>query len=271
MLAAAFLWLAWGAGVVALLAPRPAGLTLVRIVAPAFAVLAIVAAVSDDASTLVAGGAIAGTLAASALVADPSFALACANGIVYGDERRYPLRTPPALYLAPLPLARVAAAAGPVAGPLLLANGNIAWGFAALAVGVPLAIAAIRLLHVLARRWFVLVPAGVVLVDPMTLADPVLVVRRQLRALAPAPATEPVAEGATDLRLGATLGTLALALDGAVDVVLRGRARKPDETVQPSALVVAVTARDDLLLASAARRSGTQAAASPPPSTTSPS
>ena len=43
--AAALLWLAWGAGVVALLAPRPAGVTAIRVIAPTFAVLGIVVAV----------------------------------------------------------------------------------------------------------------------------------------------------------------------------------------------------------------------------------
>jgi hypothetical protein len=269
VLGAVFLWLAWGAGVVALLAPRPAGLTIVRVIAPAFGLLAIVALARDDASTLSAIGAVAGTVAASALVAEPVLALASANGIVYGDERRFPLRTPPALYLGPVPVARAAVAAGPVTGPLLLADGELLWGLVALALGFPLALLAFRSLQELARRWFVLVPAGVVVVDPMTLADPVLVVRRRVRVLGPRPATDPVAEDVADLRLGATLGTLLVGLDGSIDVVRRGRGRRPDQTVQPEGLLVAVAARRELL-ATAARRRAAHAAAMPPPSSASP-
>src|SRR5918996_2267116 len=40
--AEAFLWAAWAITLIALLAPRPIGLTVVRIVAPSFAVLAAV-------------------------------------------------------------------------------------------------------------------------------------------------------------------------------------------------------------------------------------
>jgi hypothetical protein len=93
----------------------------------------------------------------------------------------------------------------------------------------------------------VLVPAGIVVVDEMTLADPVLVVQRQLRALVPRAATTPLAPGTVDLRLGATLGTVELCLDESLAVVRSGRGRRPDETVQPSGLVVAVIARRELL------------------------
>jgi len=270
VLGAAFLWLAWGAGLVALLAPRPVGLTVVRVVAPAFAALAIVAAAWGDASTTVALFAVVGTLAASALVADPAVAIASANGIAYGDERRFPLRTPPALYLAPLPLARAVAAAGPVTGPLLLADGQVLWGLVALAVGIPATALAARSLQVLARRWLVLVPAGLVVADPMTLADPVLVVRRRLRALAAVPATRPPDEGTIDLRLGATFGTLLVGLDGTIDIVRSASGRRPDETLRPSALLVAIAGRGELLEA-ATRRATAQAATMPPPSSASPS
>src|SRR5215510_1128677 len=100
VVAAILLWLAWGVGLVALLAPRPTGITAIRVVAPTFAVLGIVVAVTSDTSALAATGAIVATLVAAALVADPAVALAAANAIAYGDERRYPLRVPPALYLA---------------------------------------------------------------------------------------------------------------------------------------------------------------------------
>jgi hypothetical protein len=268
--AIAFLWLAWGAGLVALLAPRPSALTAVRVIAPAFVVLAVAAAVADDASTAAALGAVVGTAAAAAAVADPAVALASANGIAYGDERRHPLRTPPALYLAPLPVARALAAAGPVVGPLLLADGEVVRGIVALAVGAPLAVLALRSLQVLAHRWLVVVPAGLVVADPMTLSDPVLATRRQLRAVRRRPATAPLDVHTADLRLGATLGTVEIVLDGALDVVRRGRRARPDETVRPASIVVAVAARDELLALLASRARASQAAM-PPPSNAGPS
>ena len=48
----------------------------------------------------------------------------------------------------------------------------------ALAIGVPAAALIARLVHQLSRRWVVLVPAGLVVADPLTLTDPVLFVRK---------------------------------------------------------------------------------------------
>jgi hypothetical protein len=57
-----------------------------------------------------------------------------------------------------------------------------------LGAGVPVAWLFLRALHGLSRRWLVFVPAGVVLHDPVSLADPVLFQRKQIEALRPAPA-----------------------------------------------------------------------------------
>jgi hypothetical protein len=46
----------------------------------------------------------------------------------------------------------------------------------------------LRALHGLSRRWVVFVPAGVVLHDPITLADPVLFPKQTIDALRLAPA-----------------------------------------------------------------------------------
>jgi hypothetical protein len=259
---ATLLFLAWGVGVVALLAPRPTGVTAIRVVAPTFAVLAVLSAVTGDASTLAAAGGAAGAVAAAVLVSDPAVALAAANAIAYGDERRYPLRVPPALYLAPVPLARAAVAAGLACGPLLLADGTYLAGAIVLLIGVPLAWFAARSLQTLVRRWFVLVPAGIAIVDEMTLADPLLFVRRTIRGVRARAGTAEIPDGVVDLRLGATLGTVVLATDGTVDVVRVSRGGRRSETSRPEGLLVTLAGRADLLA-----RVGQ--AAMPPPSTRS--
>jgi hypothetical protein len=271
IVATVVLWAAWGTGLVALLAPRPVGLTIVRTIAPAFAALAIAGAIWDEASTLTALGAVASALTAAVLVADPAVAVASANGIAYGDELRHPLRTPPALYLGPIPAARALVVGGTVAGPLLLADGQLAWGLVALVAGLVLASLALRSLQTLARRWLILVPAGLVVLDPMTLADPVLIVRRQLRALREVDATGPLDAGALDLRLGATLGSVEVVLDRSLDVVRRGGRGRGGDTVHPASMVVAVAAPRALIDASSARRRVRGQAAMPPPSSASPS
>jgi hypothetical protein len=72
-------------------------------------------------------------------------------------------------------------------------------------VGLPAAALLARSLHGLARRWVVFVPAGLVLHDPMALADPVLFMTKQIEGLHPAPA------GTDSLDL--TQGALGLALE----------------------------------------------------------
>ncbi len=133
-----FLWSAWAATLVAVLAPRPIGLTVARVVAPSFVALAVVVLAGGSADVAAAVVALVATVVAAALaLALPSVSLACANGVAYGDERRYPLRTPPVLWLGLLPLASLLVAAGLVTGPLLLADGRTTVGIVALAVGIP--------------------------------------------------------------------------------------------------------------------------------------
>ncbi len=258
--AIALAWAAWGVGLVALLAPRPTGLTAIRTIAPTFAIASVVVlALGDtwalgDTSTLAAVGAVVATLTTAVLVGLPATARAAAAGIAYGDEIRQPLRTPPGLFLGPIPLARAVAVAGIAAGPLLVADGSFVLGAVALAVGVPAAWLALRSLHTLSGRWLILVPAGVVVLDPMTLADPVLFVRRTIRSMQAVDGTSPVPEGTVDLRLGASAGTVAVTTDGTVDIVrVRGR-RRSGETIRPTRLLVAVAASSALLDEAARRR-----------------
>jgi hypothetical protein len=259
VVAIVLLWLAWGTGVVALLAPRPVGLTALRAIAPAFAVLALAATISGastggSASDLAAWGAVVATLLTAVLASDTEIAVAAANGIAYGDEQRFPLRTPPALFLAPLPLARVALVAGIATGPLLLADGRVIAGIVALLVGVPVVAVAARALHSLSRRWVILVPAGVVVLDPLTLADPTLFVRQHVRTLRSAEGSAPPGDASLDLRLGATISSVELVLDGDTDLVRAARGRRGGTTVTATALLVAVARRADLLIEAARRR-----------------
>jgi len=254
VLATVLLWLAWAVGGVALLAPRPAGLTALRTIAPAFVVLAVIAAIDGRASTAATVGALVATVAAAVLVADSEVALYAVNGSAYGEERRFPLRTPPGLFLGPLPAARVLVAAGIAAGPLLVADGRYALGAAACVVGAGAVVWGVRAMHGLSVRWAVLVPAGVVVVDPLTLADPILFVRAHVRALRPFAGDATVPEGTLDLRLGAALGTLAIVLDDDADLVRVGRGRRPAETLRANGLLVAVVRRAELLRAAAQRR-----------------
>jgi len=275
IVAAVLLWAAWAVGLLAVVVPRPVGLTAVRAVAPLFATVAVLLAVAADVDALAAVGAVVATLVASVLAARP----AAVNSASYGDESRYPLHVPPALFLAPLPLARLALGAAVTAGPLLLADQRWVLGGLALVVGVPVAVVLSRILHGLSDRFVVLVPAGFVVVDPFTLSDPVLCVREHivsLRAAGPAPTPRPEL---LDLRLGATVGTVALTLDEDAELFRTGRTRRSTVTTRANELWVAPLRRRALLAEAAQRRipviaaatPGRGQAATPPPTSTSPS
>jgi hypothetical protein len=197
--AATGLWLGWAVGAGAIVIARTSGLTIARYVVPGAAAVAVWATADASEVTPVAvAGLVAATVAAS-LVLTAAFGDRSVNGSSYGAERRFALRPPTAVVLGPLPLLWVVVAAGVTAGPLLLAARVWVAGAVALVVGWPLAAAIVRRTHVLSRRWLVLVPAGVVVHDPLVLVDSLLVQKANLASLGPALADTT----ATDLTMGA--------------------------------------------------------------------
>jgi len=198
-------------------------------------------------------GALVATFVCALLASGHDIASAAANAIAYGDEQRYPLRVPPALFLGPLPAARLLVMAGVVAPVLLLADGMIVLGVAALLVGAGLVVVLGRSLDSLSRRWAVLVPAGFVVVDSLTLADPVLFLREHVRELGPEPPAA-AADGTLDLRLGAAAGSVSARFDSAIDLTRAARGRHGGATVTTDRIVFAVARRDEMLRAAAGRR-----------------
>jgi hypothetical protein len=223
---------AWTGGLVALLVPRTTSLTAVRVLVPAGLATAMAAAVAGstaDGADLVAVA--AGTLATVAVLS-PWFTETWVDGSSYGPEHRLPLQTPSLLAVTVVPLSWLAAVAGTVTGPLLLAATQWVGGGVALVVGGAVARQAVRSLHQLSRRWVVLVPAGLVLHDPLILAEPQLFPRLAVATLQPAPADT----DAVDLTGGASGLALELALTEPVDLlVLTGRGRT--ETVEARSLL----------------------------------
>jgi hypothetical protein len=245
--AAVIMWCAWSIGLVALLAPRPWGLTALRIVAPAL-ILVTLASVSSAGtqSALLAGttAVVAAVFALSAPVAQSAV-----NALAYGDEVRFPLRVPVSLLVGPVPLAVVLAGAGACAGPLLLADGRIVVGVVVTLIGFAIAYAMVRSLHSLARRFLVLVPAGVVVVDPLTLADPVLMRREEIAQVR---ALDGRAAHGLDLRLGTRAGTVEITLR-APQSFARRRGRRDAELCDAGVVLVS-TVRTAAFVATAADR-----------------
>lgn len=253
VVAEVLLWFAWAVGLLAVVAPRPLSLTAVRVVAPALLVAALAAASGGEPSTFAAIGALVATAVAVALVSGHDVALAAANALAYGDEQRVLLRTPPALFLGPLPVARLVVAAAIASPPLLLADEQWVIGAVTLVIAVPAVAVLARALHGLSRRWGVLVPAGLVIVDPLTLADPVLFLRERIMSLRAADAA-PVPPTVLDLRLGAGAGSVALVFDEEAELVRGGRGRHGGDTVKALELRFAVARRRAFLDAAGSRR-----------------
>jgi hypothetical protein len=164
------LWAGWAVVLVASLVPTTVSLTVVRLVAPG-AVAATVAAAFGGAGPLAAGIAVGATIAAALLAFLAELGLAFVRGSAYGDEDRLLLRPPGPLVLGPLPLAWLVLAAAVAAGPLLLATRQWIAGGVVTVLGVALAVLLGRRFHRLSQRWLVLVPAGLVLHDPLVLAE----------------------------------------------------------------------------------------------------
>jgi hypothetical protein len=244
IVAMVLVWGAWLAGLIALLAPRPWGFTILRAVAPAafaLSVIAPAAALTRAGASLI--GFIAMVLALSAPVARAS-----ANALAYGDEDRYPLSIPATLMVLPVPLAVLCLTGGVSIGPLLLADERYIAGAGAVVIGFPLAFVAWKSLNALSRRWLVLVPAGVTLVDPMTTADPTLMPREQVGAIT----TDPRG-AALDLRLGPARGTITIGLRDRA-YFSRRRGRVDAEVVETKVLRVAVVDRHHFFAAAEVRR-----------------
>ena len=248
--AAALLWVAWAAGLFALFAPRPWGLTLLRIVAPC-GFLCVVLSVSST-STSAAVIALAGSGIAAVLALSEPIASATANALAYGDEQRFMLRIPMPLLLGPIPVAVLLVGAGAVSGPLLLSDGRFVVGALVTIVGIPLAFVITRVLHPLSCRWFVLVPAGIAIADPLTLTDPVLVRREHIAALRRTASTQ-LPAGALDVRLGTLAGAVTMELSEPVEFGRR-RGRANAAIIETTLLAVAVVRADAALADARGRR-----------------
>jgi hypothetical protein len=177
------LWVAWGVILLATFVPHPLTLTAIRIAMPAAPVAVGWALTDAPADAPAVAGLVLATLAAGAgllVVTGDVFV----DGASYGAERRFGLRVPAALLLGPIELTWAVTVAGLTAGPLLLAAGE-PLGVLALIVGLPAAALGSRAIHGLHRRWLVFVPAGLVVHDLATLADPLLLVRSTIERIGP--------------------------------------------------------------------------------------
>jgi hypothetical protein len=175
-------WVGWAAGAAALAVAGVGTLTLVRAVVPGSLVVAAVAlALGAEAGVtiqLVVPAAIA-----TALVGSAEFGRVFIQASAYGDEQRFGLR-PPIGYSLACAVSWLLTATALVVAPVAWAAAAWLPAIAATAVaGAGLFVLPIRW-HQLSRRWFVIVPAGVVVHDPVVLNDTLMMPSRTVASVA---------------------------------------------------------------------------------------
>ena len=261
LVAAVLLWSGWGAAVVALLVPRPAGLVAVRVAATGLLVASLF---WNDGDLAWVGRAHAAVTIVLALL--PQTGEWLVNGGAYGYERRYVLRLPAPLLL-PVGLAAALVPAAIATGPLLLAAEQVALGVIATIAGAALTYVLVRALLSLTQRWAVLVPAGLVLKDHFALLDPVLFRRLQIETMGAALADT----DALDLTAAAPGRAVEVQLSEKEPVTKVSFGGRDQEMLKVGRFLFTPTRPAALLADAAGRRFKVDQAATPPPSTTSPS
>lgn len=246
-------WALWLVGLIAALVPSTVSLTAMRIVFPASLVVAVWSTTSiSDRAGVTASAALGLTAFASVLSLWSTVGFVWVNGSSYGDERRFPLRAPAPVLFGPLELVWALMVAATFAGPMLLAVEHWVWGAVVTALAIVLDAAGARILHQLAKRWLVFVPAGLVLVDRSVLLDAMLTLRQRVASLGYARDDS----DAVDLGGGAIGTQIELRLTETGDIIPTPARRDRDRLVDPVDVdaVRFTPSRPDLVLAAARAR-----------------
>jgi hypothetical protein len=217
--AAAFV--GWVGGVLAMAVPAVMSLTAVRIIVPLSVPVAVAAMIAGadrlDGSLFFVASAVATAVAGSA-----ELGRAFVQASAYGEEDRHLLR-PPVAYAAAAVIAWVIAAALLISATLLLAQGRWIWGALTGLGAVGLTVFGWPRWNRLARRWFVIVPIGVVVHDSLVLGETLMLRRQELARIRLAPAdTE-----AADLTGPASGHAVEISTNESVDVFLAATPKQP--------------------------------------------
>ena len=178
-------WSVWAVVATAVTIASTRSLTIARTCAP-LALLAAAGSALGGASALDVMLLVAPAVLTLAAVASAEFGRRFVQASAYGDEERFPLRFPAAAGAAAL-VSWCVVAPAVVAGPMLLAAGSwVVGAFVTVVAGAGIVFIGPRW-HRLSKRWFVLVPAGAVLHDPVVLADTLPMRTDQIAGLRLAP------------------------------------------------------------------------------------
>jgi hypothetical protein len=241
----------WIAAALALAIPSAISLTLARALTPLAPIVAVAIALERTDATTVGG--IALSLVATRAVWSSPMGSNNLQAGAYGAERRFPLRPPTGYVVASALAWCLTVGLGIVAARAEATTTTAITGVLA----IVLALASAPRWHRLSRRWLVLVPTGIVVHDPLVLAETLMLRRSEVATLAIATDNSPA-----DLTGGVTGPTLELATVDSVTAVLATGPRRPGgQAIHLNAARVAPTRPGAVL------RAWSQRLATPPPST----
>jgi hypothetical protein len=250
LVAAVLAWAAWAVVLLAALVPSTVSITVGRLLAPISVVVAVVAAFGSS----VAGWKIALGLAGAVLGVLVWFSgesgVVLAGGSAYGAEQRFPLK-PPVAFAIPMAVFWIVMTACGVAGAVLVANESWIVGIVLLGLGGFAGWFLGPRFHQLSRRWLVVVPAGLVVHDPLLLVENALFRVTELASVHLAPAdTE-----AADLTGGTSGVVLEIVLRDMDTIVMVGGPDKPTgNAIHARSVLVSPTRPGRALQAAAARK-----------------
>jgi hypothetical protein len=243
------LWLGWSVVVLALAVPTVVGLTAARVVAPMAFVASLVAAIRAD-SGLASVVCVAAAAVATGCLVTAELGTLFVQAAAYGDEQRFVLR-PTVTATVGIALTWPVWCASTLAAPLLLAAQAWLWGLLTGALAVALSFLLGRSYHRLTQRWLVLVPAGLVVRDPLVLADTVMFRRNEIAHIGLALA----GTGAADCTGPAAGHAVEIRLFEPATVVFAPTREAPDgRAIHATALLVAPSRPGRALVAARARR-----------------
>lgn len=195
LLASIALWIAWAIVLLSVLVPSPISLTALRLVAPTHlaltAILAVGALVDDTEARAVL--AVVPILVTTIVAMSADVGSSFVQSSAYGDEFRVPLLPPPT-FVVVLLASWVVWIASLVVGAVALTREAWVAGGILVAFGVALTTILPRRYHRFARRWLVVVPAGLVLHDHVVLAETAMFPRASVRAVGVARRDEDAAD-----------------------------------------------------------------------------
>lgn len=241
--------IAWTAGLIAMAIPAVASLTAVRMIVPA-ATFVAVACLGAGASVADGGPLLVTAILATAVAMSAELGRSYVQASAYGEEDRHLLRAP-AAYAAAAVLTWSVWAAALTSTPVLFATGRWVLGVVAGLVTIAGGVLGWPRWHRLARRWFVVVPIGVVIHDHLVLAETVLIRRHEIARIQLAPADT----RAADLTGPASGHAVEISTTEPVTVIFAATPKQPHGTaIHLTGALIAPSRPGRALAAAAARR-----------------